>query len=287
MRLSASFVVAATIALVCPAWAAEPEKLWEVGGLQEPESVLPDGDVLYVSNVVGGFRDKDGVGFISKVSPDGRMLAREWVSGLNAPKGLGKVGGTLYVADIDELVAIDVAAGKVAQRYPAEGAVFLNDVAAASDGRVFVSDTGTNTIWKLEGGVFAPWVEGEALKGPNGMLVEDDRLLVAGIGKTPKDGDAGTPANLIAVPFATKTPSDLGEGSPVGFLDGLVRTAEGVYLATDYVRGPLYEIKSDGSFRILIDGFGPGTADLAYDAASKTAFIPLSRDRKLVAYRIH
>ncbi len=56
---------------------------------------------------------KDGNGFLSKISPDGKMITAEWVKGFNAPKGLGLVGGTLYVADIDELVAVDIAKGEI------------------------------------------------------------------------------------------------------------------------------------------------------------------------------
>lgn len=281
-----SALAAALAAIAAPAHAA-PEKLWELSGLREPESVLPDtaAGVLYVSNVVGEFRAKDGVGFISRVSPEGKMIEAEWVAGLNAPKGLGKVGGVLYVADIDELVEIDVASGKIAKRHPAPGAIFLNDVATAPDGRVFVSDTGTNTIWLLENGAFAPWLTTDALKGPNGLLVEGDRLLVAGIGKLPQGGKDGVPANLIEVPFATKTARNLGDGAPVGYLDGLAALGDGAYLATDYGNGPLYRIAKDGSFETLVT-FGPGTADLAYDAATKTAFVPLSKDGKLVAYRL-
>ncbi len=36
------------------------------------------------------------------------MLTRSWIEGLDAPKGLSLSGNTLYVSDIDRLVAIDV-----------------------------------------------------------------------------------------------------------------------------------------------------------------------------------
>ena len=78
---------------------------------------------------------KDGVGFISKVSPDGKMVEAEWVKGLNAPKGLVMSGDKLYVSDVDQLVEIDVNSGKVTNTWTAEGSQFLNDTAADSAGR--------------------------------------------------------------------------------------------------------------------------------------------------------
>ena len=66
------------------------EEVWSLDGFHAPESALLDNErnVLYVSNISGEPNAKDGVGFISKVSLDGKMQEAEWVKGLNAPKGL-------------------------------------------------------------------------------------------------------------------------------------------------------------------------------------------------------
>lgn len=290
MRLALVSTLAALSALtlaVPAAEAAEREPLWEVSGLKEPESVLPHADagVLYVSQVAGDFRAKDGVGFIAKVSPDGKMIDAEWIKGLNAPKGLARVGGTLYAADIDELVAIDIEKGEIAARHKAEGAVFLNDAVAGPDGRVFVSDTATNTIWALADGRFAPWLTDEGLQGPNGLIVENGRLVVAAIGRLPKDGDEGAPAHLVAVDLGAKTVGALGDGRPVGFLDGLAALGGGAYLASDYGRGPVYRITADGAFAIVAS-FPAGTADLAYDPEKGVAYVPQSRQGTLTALRL-
>ena len=111
--------------------------------LKTPESILYDEarDVLYVSNINGSPMGKDGNGFISKLSTGGEILDLEWVTGLNAPKGAGIAGGTLYVTDIDELVEIDIEAGVVVQRYAAPGAIFLNDLAVDRKGNVYISDS--------------------------------------------------------------------------------------------------------------------------------------------------
>src|SRR5215831_227134 len=75
-----------------------------------PESVLydPQADIYLVSNINGTPLAKDNNGFISRVSPDsGKVVQLKWIAGgangvtLNAPKGMGIVGDTLFVADID------------------------------------------------------------------------------------------------------------------------------------------------------------------------------------------
>src|ERR1700704_2671812 len=100
---------------VSTALAAAPVEVWRVAGLSNPESVLfdPTANILYVSNVAGDAAGKDGKGFISRLSLDGKVLDLEWATGLDAPKGLAQVGDKLYVSDIDSLVAIDIKTGAI------------------------------------------------------------------------------------------------------------------------------------------------------------------------------
>ena len=170
--------------------AAAPQLLWETKGLAQPESVVQDPatGAIYVSNIAGAIMQKDGNGFIAKLKPDGTIATRQWVKGLNAPTGLALHDRTLYAADVDELLEINVASGEILNRYPAKGAIFLNDVAVDQDGTVYVSDTPTNTIWRLKDGLFEPWLANDALKGPNGLLVQGDKLIVSSFGQLPDQG---------------------------------------------------------------------------------------------------
>jgi len=59
-------------------------------------------------------------------------------------------GNKLYVSDITDLVEIDIASGKIIKRFNGPGSSFLNDVVADNLGNIYVSDTGTNTIYKLD-----------------------------------------------------------------------------------------------------------------------------------------
>jgi len=49
---------------------------------------------------------------VGRLSPDGQHYNGAWITGLNAPKGMGRYGHRLYVADISEVVVIDDQASK-------------------------------------------------------------------------------------------------------------------------------------------------------------------------------
>ena len=51
----------------------------------------------------GAPAEKDGKGSIGKVGLDGKIIQAEWVTGLNAPKGMAITGNSLWVADVDRL----------------------------------------------------------------------------------------------------------------------------------------------------------------------------------------
>ncbi|HUU67295.1 MAG TPA: hypothetical protein VMW57_08460 [Methyloceanibacter sp.] len=276
-----------TVFLAGTAAAAEPKLLWEAKGLAQPESVVydPVTDVFYVSNINGAVMQKDGNGFITRIKPDGTILERVWLKGLNAPTGMALRDRTLYVADVDELVEVNAAAGRVAKRHKAKGAIFLNDVAIAEDGTVYVSDTPMNTIWRLNDGMFEPWLANDDLNGPNGLLVQGDKLIVASFGRMPGQGQKQEHAGLLAVNLEDQTIENLGQGEPVGNLDGLEPLAPGIYLVTDWAAGALYQIDAKGKVDRLID-LNQGSADLTFFPPTKTVLIPMMLDNTLAAYRL-
>ena len=255
--------------------------------MAQPESVAydPVTDVLYVSNINGAVMQKDGNGFIARLKPDGTILERSWVTGLNSPAGIALHDRKLYVADVDELVEINAAAGSIAKRHKAKGAIFLNDVAVAEDGTVYVSDTPMNTIWRLKDGVFEPWFANDDLNGPNGLLVQGDKLIVASFGRMPGEGQKQELAGLLAVNLEDQSIEPLGKGEPVGNLDGLEPLESGDYLVTDWADGALYAISAKGKVTQLID-LNQGSADLTYFPDTDTVLIPMMLDNTLAAYRL-
>jgi len=277
----------ASLVIVCSEAEAAPKLLWEAKGLAQPESVVvdPATGAIYVSNIVGAVMQKDGNGFIAKLNGDGKMVTRQWVKGLDSPTGLALHDRTLYVADVDQLVEINAASGEIVKRYPAKGATFLNDVAIGPDGTVYVSDTPSNTIWRLKDGSFEPWLADDKLNGPNGLLVQGDTLVVASLGKIPGVGQKQELAGLSLISLKDQSVTKLGNGKPIGNLDGLELLQPGVYLVTDWAAGALYRVDAKGKAEQLID-LNQGSADLTYLPDKKTVLIPMMLDNTLVAYRL-
>ena len=193
---------------------AGPPALWQTKGFETPESALPDtaARVIYVSNIDGSPTDRDGNGYISKVGFDGNVIDLKWATGMDAPKGLALAQGRLYASDIDKLVEIDPATGKITSKYEAPGAGFLNDVAADAAGNVYVSDMATSTICRLSGGKFESWLKSDALNHPNGLLVEGDKLVVASWG--PMTDTTSIEGRLLEVSLADKSVKPIGSGKP-------------------------------------------------------------------------
>ncbi|MFL6397383.1 MAG: SMP-30/gluconolactonase/LRE family protein [Nitrososphaeraceae archaeon] len=276
-------------------------KLWETpDDLKNPESVAyaPKQNVLFVSNIDGKPDEKDQKGFISKVSPShGSIIELNWITGLNAPKGIAisNDNGKLYVSDITDLVEIDIASGKIIKRFNAPGSAFLNDVISDNQGNIYVSDTITNTIYKLDTNVkdnntssLQAWLQNPQLNGPNGLHVDNNknRLIVASLGDFSKPG-----AGIEVVDLKNKTISSLGkEGttSPFGGLDGIESDAtETHYYVTDNPAGKVYTVNADGTgYGTLIDLHTQGTADLGFIQGQSTIIIPIMQDNKLVAYKL-
>jgi sugar lactone lactonase YvrE len=285
MRPAVGLILA--LILCSSAAAAAPKLLWEAKGLAQPESVVQDPatGAIYVSNINGAIMQKDGNGFIAKLNPDGKMIERQWAKGLNAPTGLAVYDRKLYVADVDQLVEINIASGEIANRYDAKGATFLNDVAVDGGGTVYASDTPSNTIWRLKDGSFEPLLANDALNGPNGLLVQGDTLIVASLGKVPSQGQKGELGGLVTIFLKDLAVKKLGDGPPIGNLDGIELLKPGAYLVTDWAAGALYRIDVKGKAERLID-LNQGSADLTYLPAKKMVLIPMMLDNSLAAYAL-
>jgi DNA-binding beta-propeller fold protein YncE len=245
-----------------------------VGGFAGPESVLWDEatDAWYVSSVAGA---NDGDGFVSKLDRVGAVVNRQFATTLDDPKGMRIHEGTLYVADVTALVAIDVATGTVTATTPAPGAQFLNDVAVdPATGDVYVSDSFANAIRVLRGGAWEVVLEDPALEGPNGLLLEGETLWIAAFGP-----------DLDPVTFATSAPgrilalslSDLELmpfSDPIGLLDGLER--DGPDLLTTDFGGQLYRVDPEGVSVLELDLAGEqgATADLGFEPTRRIVALP-------------
>jgi hypothetical protein len=270
--LSLSFVCAGLIS--ASAQKATVQKLWATDTiLKVPESVLVDDkeNCLWVSNIDGASNSKDGKGSISKLSKTGAPINLEWITGLNAPKGMAKYKQELYVADLTELVVIDVKKGVIKNKIAIEGSVFLNDVTVNNNGAVFVSDSRTGKVHRYENNQVT--IEVENLQGPNGLLSIEDQLLILDRGSLL----SVTPGGAISKIMDGMDPST----------DGIERVAPNQYLVSCW-NGIVYYVVAGAQKVTLFDTRSEkiNSADIGYDAKKKIIYVPTFLKNNVVAYQL-
>ncbi|HRI20458.1 MAG TPA: ATP/GTP-binding protein [Panacibacter sp.] len=251
-------------------------KLWETdSALKVPESVLFDKEnkVLYVANIDG--KDpwaKDGNGSVGKVGLDGKIIATDWVAGLNAPKGMGIYKGKLYVADVTELVVIDLKSASIDKKIPVAGAEGLNDVSVGSDGVVWVSDSKGKKIYKVENGNATVYLEN--LKGPNGVLMRGKDFYIL-------DNGGAYKVN------SDKSLTMLADGMEGG-TDGIENVTGNDFLVSCW-QGAIWYVDAKGQKTLLLDTKqqSKNTADIGFDAATKTVYVPTFWRNSIVAYKVN
>ena len=255
---------------------AEPKltQVWQLDGLAVPESVLyypvKNKDHVFVSQIEGEPTGKDGKGGIALIDTGGKLLEKDWVTGLNAPKGMAAKDNLLYVSDIDHLVIIDIAKAKVISRIAAEGAVFLNDVAVNPAGDVFVSDTRINKIYQLKNGKLDVFLEN--VVNANGLAFVKSRMLV-GAGKELQQVDKDKTISVITSGFAEN-------------IDGIEPVAKKTFVVSCWP-GLVYLV-TNGKLTQLIDSRADkiNTADIGFVPGKKLVLVPNFFKNTVTAYQL-
>ncbi|TWT19083.1 hypothetical protein FQY83_11990 [Luteimonas marina] len=284
--------VALAALLACAPAAATPtvpEPMWETGGFSAPESVVFDRarERFYVSNMGSrGEGATPGDGFISLLDADGKVLEREWITGLENPKGLALANGRLYVGDDDALVEIDLEAARIAARHrPDDGPGEFNDCTADADGNVYVFSRRLDTVFRLSDGRFEPWakVDTDITGKPNGLRAEAGRLLMGSWVVPGADGGEDRLGHLSTVDFADRSVGRIGT-APIGHIDGIEPDGRGGYTITDWTRGEVLRVSADGVATPLLT-LSKGAADHLYLVDERLLVVPQLLDDVVRAYR--
>lgn len=252
------------------------EKRWQTPDvLMTSESVCfdPLANLLYVSCINGNPADKDGNGFIAQIALTGEIKNLNWISGLNAPKGMSVNKSKLYVTDIDRVVEIDINKAIISNEFRIEGAKFLNDITSDPNGNIYISDMATGKIHRISNGVVETWVSDEEIEAPNGMLFESNEILI------------GTKKGIYAIRINDKRiwPLLLIEGG----IDGLKSDDHGNYFISDW-KGKIQLVNIDKESSILIDTstLGVNAADMEFIPGKNMLFVPTFSDNRVIAYEI-
>ena len=263
-------------------------------GFMTPESMIHDerADVYLVSNINGAPSAQDNNGFISRVSPDGKVAALKWIAGgqkgvtLHGPKGLALHGDTLYVSDIDCVRRFSRETGAPAGETCIEGSTFLNDLSVAADGTVYVSDTGirldesgmtptkSDAVYRIgKDQKPAALIKGPELKNPNGVVALTGGVLVVPFGG----------AEIWHVD-AKGAKHPMGR-MPAGQLDGLLRLEDGTILASSWEGKAVYRMAKGGQPSAVLENVS-SPADIGYDAKRKRLLVPVFTEDRLIVMEL-
>ena len=211
------------------------ENTWLLNkGLKNIESVVYDhkNQHFYASNGIDYKIGNDG--FISKISKSGELIKLKWIKGLNRPTGMAIHKDLLYVADVNVLVIINIQNGEIIKRLNEPIANSgLNDVAISNDGEVFVTASFIHSIYHVEEGKLKLWLQhGEKLKWANGIIVDKENLLVAGM-------------QLNTININSKKIDKLNLNPEVQDFDGIVSDGSGNYFLTTVEKKAIWRLNGE------------------------------------------
>ena len=254
------------------------EKVWESDTLMRTcESVLFDAGRghLYVSCINGAPWEKDGMGFIALLNPDGSIKSERWITGLDAPKGMGIHSGLLYVADMDQIVVIDIEPAEIREKIQVPGAAQLNDISIDRQGKVYFTDSETGWVWIMEDGKPGQWTKGDWGR-PNGIFVEEERVLVA--------SSQSHDLTVVGLEDGSRevVTTDIGHGDGVEFTG-----TEGHYLVTSW-SGEIFMVLPDYSRISLLKTSDKeiNSADIGFNMKEQIVYVPTFFRNRVVAYRL-
>jgi DNA-binding beta-propeller fold protein YncE len=275
-RLSISFFLLMCLSISQLKAQSTPKatKLWVTDTvLTGSESCFYDAEkgLVFVSNGNTQAAAKDNDGFISLLTPEGKIQNLHWVKGgLDAPKGMAKIGAKLYVSDIDAVKIIDIPSAKIEKVIPIEGAVFLNDV--TSDGtNIYVSDTRAGTVYRIDSKhQYTKIIENAP--NINGLAFKEQLYALDGQGLKKFSSDGKYTAQLL---------TDEVKGG-----DGLIIIDQNTFIASRW-GGQVYIIQGQKAHLILdTQAEGSNTADIDYIADQKRLLVPTFLKNQVAAYQL-
>src|SRR4029079_17586581 len=204
---------------------------------------------LYVSSM--------NAGTVMRMDLDGKVIKKDWVTGLNSNKGSALFNGLFYTAEQTDVAVIDVEKASIVKRISVEGAQMLNDLAMDSKGVIYVSDTRAAKVYRVEGD--KPVVFLENMPGANGLLTVNRDVYVLTSTSFQKVN-----ANKVTTRIADNFESGL---------DGIVMVSANEFIISDY-HGILYYVKADGSRQVLLDTRANRTMsnDISYDRKTRILY---------------
>ena len=259
----------------------------QVSGLDTPQSFIadPSGDFYFISNINGEPDAKDNNGFITKLDKAGNISSLHFIQGgvngviLHAPKGMAIVDRVLYVVDLDTIRGFDKETGRTVSDVSLDStrvsgqkqSAALIDIAYDGKGVLYLSDTGANTIYRMD------------LAAPGGIAVLTNEAVLAGpagIAWNPKSG------KLVAVSWNKGKIFEISSGGAIkelvsnSFFSSRFHNLSGIdfdewgsMYVSDFSAGKVWRIRPDMRFEVIAE-FLSTPADLGIDRKNHLILVP-------------
>jgi Cu/Ag efflux protein CusF len=192
---------------------------------------------------------KDHYGWITRLDAKGKVVDPFWIGleeRMHAPSGMVVTDKFLYVCDRDGVYQIEIAKRKIIQFYAIPQGKFINDIAIAKNGDLYVSDFFANRIYKIpqKSGKVETWIESDRLEAPDGLYMEEDQLIVAswGILNEPGTFNTSKKGDVLKIDLKTKKIDVIAK--EVGNLEGITKAGNSYYI-TDWAAGKLLKVHAE------------------------------------------
>ena len=251
-----------------------------INNLSAPQSIIANPGLGYfVANANGEPGNRDNKGFISRIDQDGKIVQLHFIQGghgntvLNAPTGMVIVDDVLYVADIDTIRSFSRKSGSSIasvsmSRFDCSS---LTGITADKAGNLFVSDTNSNAIYRLDPTKeFAVTlvVQDDALAGPRGLAVHPRTGHLTGVswegGKIFEVSESGVITELLANSFFSRRFSNL---------DGIAFDRFGSMYISDMTAGKVWRILSNLKKQVIAE-FLVSPAGIGIDREKHLILVP-------------
>lgn len=211
-------------------------------------------------------------GYVSLVRPDGSVHTAKWIGAeregleLNDPLGSAIHDGVLYTVDGSTIRRFDLESGQPLGTTVVEGSTFLNGIAVAEDGTIFVSNTRPESRLYRVGadGAVDLFLEGAPLAAPNGVAMDPEgNPVVVNI-----EDDAVLTFDRSGRLLRTERAAQKGS-------DGLVILPDGTKYVSSVRHGTISRIRPGEAAEVIARGI-PSAASMCLDSRQNQLVVPMN-----------
>lgn len=270
------------------------------GAIVSAESCIydPTRKLIMVVNRGAAQDEAPNDGFVSLLNHDGSVHTAKWIGAnreglvLNQPFGSDIHDGKLYLADSDGgtrdgaqrisvLRMFDLASGAPAGEIRVPESAWFNDIAVASDGTVYATQTGSADgktpmrVYEVTPeGKATVIVDGAPLSIPNGIAIDNDgNLVVVNIGN----------AEVLTFSRAGKLLKT--EQAAQAGNDGLVIMPDGTKYISSVREGGIQRLRPGPPAELIATGI-PSAASMCFDADANQLVIPMNPNNAVAIVKL-